>query len=527
MTDSTICLSARLRAFFLVALFSFLLLLPVSFGTWRDAQAHTLPLPSDANTRSTGGCGGPWDIAVVYSDDDVSPQLMAQIAADPDSGLVVAINARFSTPTLQQLLPYDEVVVYSNTEYDDPVALGNVIADYQDAGGVVVATNANWWGPPYGMEGRWMTGGYTMFNSPAPSNNSTSNLGVYTATHPLMQGVDQLTAFFRTQATLTAGSSQEALWADGWPLVAHKTTNGNTAVGLNAYLGFPEEGWSGDWGTLIVNAARWLKGVPCQTSTPGVTSTATPTGIPPATATATSTPVAPSPTPTACTLEFADVPPTNTFYPFVRCLACQGIISGYPCGGTGEPCNPNDDPYFRPNAYVTRGQLAKIVSESAGFDEKVPPSTWTFTDVPYGSTFWVWVERLADREVMAGYVCGIDPNEPCDGQNRPYFRPSSGATRGQLTKIVSNAAGFDDTIPPTTQTFEDIPPTHTFWLFVERLLLNRPDVMSGYPCGGPNEPCVPPGNRPYFRPGNPLTRGQTSKIVANTFFPGCDPPLRR
>ena len=61
---------------------------------------------------------------------------------------------------------------------------------------------------------------------------------------------------------------------------------------------------------------------------------------------------------------------------------------------------------------------------------------------------------------------------------------------------------------------------------MERLLLNRPGVMAGYPCGGDNEPCVPPGDRPYFRPGNPLTRGQTSKIVANTFFPECNPPLR-
>jgi hypothetical protein len=205
----------------------------------------------------------------------------------------------------------------------------------------------------------------------------------------------------------------------------------------------------------------------------------------------------------------------------VRCLACQGIVSGYQCGGPGEPCDPNFNPYFRPNNYVTRGQLAKIVSESAGFGEAVPPSQWTFADVPYGSTFWVWVERLSNRSVMAGYACG-GPNEPCDGQNRPYFRPGAGATRGQLTKIVSNAAGFADVIPPTQYTFADVPPTHTFWEFVERLLLNRPDVMGGYPCGGPGEPCDGQ-NRPYFRPNNPLTRGQTSKIVSNTFFPGCNP----
>jgi hypothetical protein len=234
------------------------------------------------------------------------------------------------------------------------------------------------------------------------------------------------------------------------------------------------------------------------------------------TATATITP------PSACTLTFADVPVTNTFYPFVRCLACQGIVSGYPCGSEGEPCNSNDDPYYRPNNPLTRGQLAKIVSESAGFSEVVPPSQWTFTDVPYGSTFWVWVERLANRDVMAGYPCGQNPNEPCDSENRPYFRPGAGATRGQLTKIVSNAAGYTGTIPPDQYTFADVAPTHTFWLYVERLLLNRPGVMSGYPCGGAGEPCDSE-NRPYFRPNNGVTRGQTSKIVANTFLPDCSP----
>jgi hypothetical protein len=176
---------------------------------------------------------------------------------------------------------------------------------------------------------------------------------------------------------------------------------------------------------------------------------------------------------------------------------------------------------------VTRGQLAKIVSQSAGFTE--PVSGQTFEDVASGSTFYEYIERLASRNVMGGYQCGIDPAEPCGPENRPYFRPNAGATRGQLTKIVANAAGFTDTIPDTQYQFTDVEPGSTFWLYVERLLLNRPGVMSGYPCGDPGgdpgEPCDSE-NRPYFRPNNPLTRGQTSKIVANTFFPGCEPPRR-
>ena len=213
------------------------------------------------------------------------------------------------------------------------------------------------------------------------------------------------------------------------------------------------------------------------------------------------------------------MPSNNTFYPYVRCLACMGIINGYPCGGAGEPCNGNDDPYFRPNNSVTRGQLAKIVSLAAGFSD--PVSGQTFEDVLPASTFYTYVERLANRNVMSGYPCG-GPNEPCDGQRRPYFRPNNTATRGQLTKIVSNASGFDNIIPDGQQTFADVPAGSTYYLYVERLLMNRPGVMSGYPCGGPNEPCDGQ-HRPYFRPNNTVTRGQTAKITANTFLPDCTP----
>ena len=98
------------------------------------------------------------------------------------------------------------------------------------------------------------------------------------------------------------------------------------------------------------------------------------------------TPGTPSATATACTLEFADVLPGNTFYANIHCLACRGIINGYPCGGDNEPCNPNNDPYFRPSNNITRGQLAKVVSQSAGFTE--PVTGQTFEDVEPSTTFY-------------------------------------------------------------------------------------------------------------------------------------------
>ncbi len=122
---------------------------------------------------------------------------------------------------------------------------------------------------------------------------------------------------------------------------------------------------------------------------------------------------------------------------------------------------------------------------------------------------------------MSGYPCG-GPGEPCVGpDDRPYFRPQATATRGQLSKIVANAAGVVG--PVSGQTFEDVPPGSTFYEAIEWLADKW--AIGGYPCGNP-EPCVGPGNRPYFRPGNQVTRGQTAKIVANLMLPACG-TLRR
>lgn len=221
-----------------------------------------------------------------------------------------------------------------------------------------------------------------------------------------------------------------------------------------------------------------------------------------------------NPCSTTCTLQFEDVPNPSTFYAYVQCLACKNIINGYHCGGTGEPCNGNHDPYFRANANVTRGQIAKIVALSAGLNSAV--SGQTFEDVPPGSTFYTYTEQLYALGVMNGYTCGEVGEQCIPPNNRPYFRPNANATRAQLAKIDFNAVSYND--PPAGQTFEDVAPGSVFYTYTQHLTSRG--IMSGYPCGSP-EPCVPPANLPYFRPNADVTRGQTSKIVGNTFYPNC------
>ncbi|HUS16534.1 MAG TPA: YCF48-related protein [Chloroflexia bacterium] len=228
--------------------------------------------------------------------------------------------------------------------------------------------------------------------------------------------------------------------------------------------------------------------------------TAPPTGtpVPPmATATAggaTSTPAA----------GYSDVSPGSPFYPFISCLSGRGILGGY-ADGT-----------FRPYNDLTRGQLAKIVANAAGYSEQ--PASQTFADVPPTQPFYVFVERIAQRSIVSGYACGA-PGEPCDAQQRPYFRPAAAVTRAQIAKIVANAAGYSG--QPAAQTFADVAPGHAFYTWVEQIAAHG--TISGYTCGGTGEPCDAQ-SRPYFRPGQSSTRGQTAKIVANTFFPGCEPP---
>ncbi|MDQ3930488.1 MAG: S-layer homology domain-containing protein, partial [Chloroflexota bacterium] len=161
----------------------------------------------------------------------------------------------------------------------------------------------------------------------------------------------------------------------------------------------------------------------------------------------------------------------------------------------------------------------KMVSEASGNNDD--EGNQIYEDVEPGSPFYIWINRLSNLGVMGGYPCGGE-DEPCGDDNRPYFRPSANATRGQLSKIVSNTAGYNE--QPTGQTYADVPPStdpSSFYPYIQRLTSRG--VMSGYPCGGPGEQCDDQ-NRPYFRPNNLVTRGQAAKIVANTFYPNCQTP---
>src|SRR5206468_1990317 len=92
------------------------------------------------------------------------------------------------------------------------------------------------------------------------------------------------------------------------------------------------------------------------------------------------------------------------------------------------------------------------------------------------------------------------------GYQGNIFLPYNNTTRGQLAKIV--VLGYSLAIyTPPTPTFNDVPTTNPFYQYIESAY--HLNLISGYACGSPGEPC--PGL--YFRPGANGTRGQICKIV--------------
>jgi hypothetical protein len=202
-------------------------------------------------------------------------------------------------------------------------------------------------------------------------------------------------------------------------------------VFLMALAGSITAAASGQERASLTGPASETPGTPDATDTPNATSVADTPTIP--------LPVGTSvPTATACAIQYTDVCLGNPFYIYVRCLSCQGIVGGY----TSSPPCVSGAPCFLPSNNVTRGQLAKFVSNAAGYDDTIPPEQQSFTDVPHSSPFWLYVERAHAHGVIGGYTS----SPPCPG-GAPCFLPSRNVTRGQISKFIS-IAFFPDCVMP-------------------------------------------------------------------------------
>jgi hypothetical protein len=207
----------------------------------------------------TAACGS-HHVLIAYTDTGVPTALRTEILAEPGVAAVDLFDAGAGTPTLAQLQQHDIVVPYSNNPFADGVALGNNLADYVDGGGIAVQYGFSFYGPAqtYGVNGRWVTGNYNVYNYSTSLAFSAFTLGTHNSTHPLMAGVTALNSDFQNVVTLATGATQVAAASNGNPLVAFRpVSGGHTTIGVTGYVGASAT-QSGDWGRVIVNAANWL-----------------------------------------------------------------------------------------------------------------------------------------------------------------------------------------------------------------------------------------------------------------------------
>ena len=136
---------------------------------------------------SAGASPGAYRIIIVQANCEPPTEIQGQLKALPDVAAVDIFDACVGTPTLAELTPYDLVMSINEDGYFDPVAYGNVLADYVDAGGFVFqyAYDSE---DSLLPEGRFNDQGYPPF-IPGDNPNDLVSLGEFNASSPLMQGV--------------------------------------------------------------------------------------------------------------------------------------------------------------------------------------------------------------------------------------------------------------------------------------------------------------------------------------------------
>ena len=170
-------------------------------------------------------------------------------------------------PTLSQLQNYDAVMVWSNGTYISDIDLGNLLADYVDAGGAVVCAVFETSTTTIGRSllGRWADENYWIIQQRSGNTASFASLGtINDPSHPTVQGVSSLTAStaFRPSTTmLVPGGQTIATWDDGIPLIAvNDAMPGRVDLGMYPPSSDTGAGWwqvGTDGAVIMANALKY------------------------------------------------------------------------------------------------------------------------------------------------------------------------------------------------------------------------------------------------------------------------------
>ena len=141
---------------------------------------------------------------------------------------------------------------------------------------------------------------------------------------------------------------------------------------------------------------------------------------------------------------FSDVPADHWAFFYIRSIYHAHITTG---------CS-QDPLEYCPEDNVTRGQVAAFIIRAKHGENFSFTQTPYFSDVPATQGFFKYVQKLKDTGLTAvSDVYGVDTH----------------STRGQVAAfIIRSRYGENFTFTPT-QYFSDVPPTHGFFKYVQKL----------------------------------------------------------
>lgn len=225
--------------------------------TWAKKPGSLPQIPAPVPKGASNGIQ-PIDVFFVVADDAPAYSLIHDaLSALPEIGRTDTFNSTTGTPTLDQLQGYQVVIVWAAFRHQDSNALGDVLADYVDGGGAVIASTPSRVPPPFFIGGRFLSGEYDpLFDGLGALG--AADLGDH-IDHPTLTTpypINNLSGDAREGTTLRPDALGIAWWTDNNPLLAIKgAVAGDTAFLHNGF-------WSGDFPQLLANLCVFLTGTP-------------------------------------------------------------------------------------------------------------------------------------------------------------------------------------------------------------------------------------------------------------------------
>jgi hypothetical protein len=179
-----------------------------------------------------------------------------------------------TTPGLTELMQYDAVFTWSNMDYGylDTDAIGNVLADYVDAGGGVVHAFFSLLNDPQRLGGRWDAESYAALSPGGFAIGFGMNFVPTKPLHPILSGVSTFNGgnlSLHLSGTKPQGCGEVvARWENGRPLAAARSgVRGGRVVTLNLYpasSNYDPQYWDAgtDGAQLMANALRFAADAP-------------------------------------------------------------------------------------------------------------------------------------------------------------------------------------------------------------------------------------------------------------------------